>query len=149
MASIEAIPLSQRDAKEYIARNHRHHKPPVGDIFRIGAKQNGNLVGVVMVGRPVSRYLDDGETVEVIRLCTDGSRNICSFLYSRAARIAKEMGFKRIITYILDIEPGTSLKAVGWTYDGIRGGGGWNCHSRQRENKGPTCQKQRWYKLLC
>lgn len=140
--------MPQREAKEYIKKNHRHHKPPQGDIFRVAAYEDERIVGVVMVGRPVSRMLQDGETCEVIRLCTDGTTNTCSFLYSRAARIAKEMGFKRIITYILETEPGTSLKASGWTNEGEAGGGSWDKPSRKRTDKAPTCKKQRWSKLL-
>ena len=110
----------------------------------------------------MSRYLDDGTTLEVTRLCTDGTRNACSFLYSRAARIAKEMGYKKIITYILETENGSSLKASGWTCeDKDVGGGSWDCQSRpreiaiaqlslfpQKEEKYPTCKKQRWVKKL-
>ncbi|MEY8500559.1 XF1762 family protein [Enterococcus avium] len=140
--------MPQREAKEYIKENHRHHKPPQGDIFRVAALENEKIVGVVMVGRPVSRMLDDGFTCEVTRLCTDGTTNACSFLYSRAARIAKEMGFKKIITYILETEPGTSLKASGWTNEGEAGGGSWDKPSRKRTDKAPTCKKQRWSKLL-
>lgn len=115
-----------------------------------------------VVGRPVSRYLDDGMTLEVTRLCTDGTKNACSFLYSRAARIAKEMGYNKIITYILETENGSSLKASGWECeDNDVGGGSWDCQSRpreiavtqlsffpQKEIKYPTCKKQRWIKKL-
>ena len=88
---IKALPLKQKQANAYIEEYHRHHGKVTGDIFRVGAVVNGKLVGVVIVGRPVSRGLDDGKTVEVLRLCTDGTKNVCSFLYSKAARIAKEL----------------------------------------------------------
>lgn len=112
------------------------------------AKTGGKLVGVCQCARPVSRMLDDGRTIEVVRLCTDGTRNACSFLYSRAARIAKEMGYERIITYILDTETGASLKASGWKLDGHTSGGGWDRPSRPRQTSAPTCPKQRWVKVL-
>ena len=85
------------------------------------------------MGRPVNRYLDDGYTLEVLRLCSNGKKNVCSFLYSKADRIAMEMGYKRIITYILESEAGTSLKAAGWHLDksGV-GGGSWDVPSRPR-----------------
>lgn len=140
--------IPQRKAKKYIQRNHRHHKPPTGDIFRVAAYEDDWLVGVVMVGRPVSRMLQDGETCEVIRLCTDGTPNTCSFLYGKAARIAKEMGFRKIVTYILENESGTSLKASGWVNEGQAGGGSWNKPNRKRTDKSPTCKKQRWSKQL-
>lgn len=100
------------------------------------------------MGRPVSRILDDGKTLEVLRLCTDGSPNVCSFLYSRAARVAKELGYRKIITYILDNENGGSLKATGWHKEADTQGKHWNCPSRPRETNAPTCNKQRWAKEL-
>jgi len=139
---------SQREANTLVEQLHRHHQPSQGDIFRVAAVDSDGCHGVVQVGRPVSRMLDDGETVEVIRLATDGSKNVCSFLYSRAARIAQEMGFKKIITYILETEPGTSLRASGWTCEGAAGGGSWSVPSRPRADKAPTCKKQRWSKQL-
>lgn len=143
--------MTQKDAMKKVKEMHRHHKAPTGDIFRVAAYEDEDckkLVGLVMVGRPVSRHLDDGYTCEVIRLCTDGKPNACSFLYSRAARIAKEMGFKKIITYILETEPGTSLRASGWISEGLTGGGSWSSPSRPREDKAPTCKKERWVKNL-
>ena len=158
---IRAIPLTLKQVNEYIDKNHRHHMHSQGDKFRVGAEVDGVLVGVAQCGRPVSRYLDDGRTLEVIRLCTNGSKNVCSFLYSRCARIAQELGYERIITYILESEMGVSLKASGWNCDTKNAGGGeWSCPSRPREleplqmslfpmkQKYPTEKKQRWYKDL-
>lgn len=120
---IIAVPLSLKEANEFVDRLHRHHDPVYRDKYRVGAMQDGKLVGVVQVGRPVSRVLDDGKTVEVTRLCSDGTKNICSFLYSRAARIAKELGYSKIITYILETESGDSLAASGWTLEDAKCGG--------------------------
>lgn len=162
---MKAVSLSLKEANAYIAKNHRHHNPVVGDKFRVGCEENGVLVGVACVGRPVSRYLDDGKTLEVLRLCTDGTKNACSFLYSRCARIAKELGYEKIITYILESENGNSLKASGWICeDNHCGGGHWSCPSRPRSMKtiiqesmfgerviqkeAPICAKQRWSKIL-
>ena len=100
----------------------------MGDKFRVGVSDGDKLVGVAQVGRPVSRYLDDGQTLEVIRCCTDGTKNACSFLYSRCARIAEEMGYKKIITYILASELGSSLKASGWHCETDNAGGGVGVH---------------------
>lgn len=160
-AALKAVPLELKEAQEYIHKYHRHHEPAHRDKFRIGCVDGGELVGVVQVGRPVSRYLDDGKTLEVLRLCTQGGQNVCSFLYSRAARVAKELGYTKIITYILDSENGASLKASGWKLEeyGV-GGGSWNTPSRPREleatqlsffpekQKYPTGKKQRWAKDL-
>jgi hypothetical protein len=141
--------VTRAKANEIVAQLHRHHAPALGDVFRVGCfDDDGVCHGVVQVGRPVARRLDDGDTCEVIRLATDGHRNACTFLYSRAARIAREMGFARIITYILESEPGVSLRAAGWQCDGVCGGGSWSVPSRPREDKAPTCKKQRWHKEL-
>lgn len=145
---MKAVPLELKAANAFIEALHRHHPPVHRDKFRVGCEESGRLVGVCQVARPVARYLDDGSTVEVVRLCTDGTPNACSFLYSRAARIAKELGYKRIITYILDTEAGHSLKATGWALDGLTEGGDWSRPSRPRVSKAPTCQKQRWIKWL-
>ena len=131
---IKAIPLTLKEANAYIDKLHRHHVHAQGDKFRVGAEVDGELCGVAQCGRPVSRYLDDGKTLEVIRLCTNGTKNICSFLYSRCARIARELGYEKIITYILVSEMGISLAASGWYCDEKNAGGGeWGCESRPRE----------------
>lgn len=145
---LQATPLELSAANEFVATLHRHHDPVHRDKFRIGASQNGKLVGVIQVGRPVSRMLDDGETLEVVRLCTDGTENACSFLYSRAARVAKELGYKRIITYILESEAGISLRTSGWKFDGMTNGGHWSRPSRKRNTTAPTVPKQRYVKYL-
>lgn len=143
-----AKPIELKDANAYVQMMHRHHPPVHRDKFRVGAFDGEKLIGVVQVGRPVSRVLDDGETLEVVRLCTDGTKNACSFLYSKAARIAKEMGYKRIITYILRDESGHSLLATGWKFDHISKGHKWTCPSRPRTTNAPECDKQMWMKNL-
>lgn len=119
-------PTTLREANAFVAQHHRHHKPTVGHKFSIAVADEGGIVrGVAIVGRPVSRYLDDGYTLEVNRLCTDGARNACSMLYSAAWRAARAMGYRRIVTYILDTEDGGSLRAAGWHCDGEAGGPNW------------------------
>lgn len=143
--SLTLQPITISEAKVFVGRFHRHHKPPTGALFAIGASQDGEVVACVMVGRPVARMLQDGWTAEVIRLCaTEGARNACSMLYSAAWRAAKAMGYRRLITYILASEPGSSLKAAGWKYIGQRGGGSWSVPSRPRVDKHPLEQKQLW-----
>jgi hypothetical protein len=145
---LEAVPLELKQANDFVASLHRHHDPVHRDKFRIGAMENGKLVGVVQVARPVARMLDDGKTVEVVRLCSDGTKDVCSFLYSRAARIAKEMGYSKIITYILCTESGDSLKASGWKKEAETDGGSWDRPSRRRTTTAPTIPKMRWGKNL-
>ena len=111
-----AVPLELREANAYVEMNHRHHAPVHRDKYRIGCADENGLHGVIQIGRPVSRMLDDGMTLEVVRCCTDGTRNVCSFLYARAARVARELGYRRMITYILGTESGNSLSA----WDGIK-----------------------------
>lgn len=128
------------DANAFVVEHHRHHKPVVGHRFSIGAVLGEQLVGVAIVGRPVARMRDDGLTVEVTRLCTDGTKDACSFLYGASARAAFALGFKRIGTYILASEPGTSLQAAGWRMIGETKGGSWSRPSRGRTDKHPTQQ---------
>lgn len=145
---LEAVPLELRQANEFVASLHRHHDPVHRDKYRIGAMLDGKLVGVVQVARPVARMLDDGKTVEVVRLCTDGTKDVCSFLYSKAARIAKEMGYSKIITYILERESGASLRAAGWNEEVTTSGGTWDRPSRHRSTTAPTTPKRRFSRIL-
>jgi hypothetical protein len=142
---LEVRPVDFKDAQDFIQKTHRHHIPVVGWKFGIAAFHNGKMVGVVVVGRPVSRRLDDGVTAEVTRLATDGTKNACSKLYSAASQACKAMGYKRLVTYILESENGASLKASGWKLiESKAGGGSWSAPSRLRVDKHPTCIKQRW-----
>lgn len=106
------------------------------------------ICGVAIVGRPIARRLDDGHTLEVTRCCTDGTKNACSMLYAAAARAAKAMGYDRIITYTLESEDGASLRASGWQFMRMAGGGSWSVPSRRRVDKAPLCQKKLWEKKL-
>jgi hypothetical protein len=138
-------PITLRAASAYISEKHRHHIPPRGWKFGVGLESDGALCGVVTVGRPVNREFDkDGFTAEVNRLCTDGTKNACSKLYAAARKAAFAMGYRRIITYILENEPGTSLKAAGFQFVKMTAGGSWSCETRPRDQKAPTCPKQLW-----
>ncbi|QNK41851.1 XF1762 family protein [Caproicibacter fermentans] len=123
--SLDIVPVSLAEANEFVRRYHRHHRPVVGHKFSIGCTDGEKIVGVAIVGRPVSRYLDDGWTLEVTRLCTDGTRNACSMLYAAAWRAARAMGYKKVITYILKSENGASVKAAGYKCVGEAGGLRW------------------------
>jgi hypothetical protein len=139
------IPLTLRRANAVIGEWHRHHQTARGCKFCIGViDEAGELRGVAIVGRPVARMRDDGITAEVTRVATDGCPNACSALYGAAWRCCKAMGYRRLGTYILDHEPGTSLKAAGWNLIGERGGGSWSRENRLRDDPNPTGQKQLW-----
>ena len=120
---LELHPISLKDANAFVARVHRHSAPVVGHKFSICAQVDGVVVAVAIVGRPLARKLDNGATLEVTRLASDGTRNACSFLYGAAARAAFALGFRKIITYTLEREPGASLRAVGWDLESETAGG--------------------------
>ena len=147
---MKVVPLTLVQANELISRLHRHHKMVVGHRFSIGVENDeGELVGACVVGRPVARLVDQYRIAEVTRLVTDGTKNTCSILYAAAARAAAAMGFEKIQTYILMSEPGTSLKAAGWSFEAHTSGGTWNRPSRgNRRVDQPMCQKSRWSKTL-
>jgi hypothetical protein len=145
---LKIVPIFQKAAFAFIESYHRHHKKPVGSVFQIAVGDGIKINGVAIVGRPVARMLDNKFTLEVTRLCTDGTPNACSMLYAACWRIAKEMGYERLITYILNTEPGTSLKASGWTLIGERGGGSWSVPSRPRTDKHPLQKKLLFEKKL-
>ena len=113
---LQVIPLTIRDANEFVTNFHRHNKAVRGAKYAIGASYNDQLVGVAIVGRPISRRLDDGFTAEVVRACThdDAPKNTNSFLYGRCWRIWQQMGGRTMITYTLQSESGSSLKAAGF-----------------------------------
>lgn len=149
--SLLILPITLKEANDMVKLLHRHHKPVVGHRFSICVcdKKTGNTVGVAIVGRPVARMTNQHSECEVTRLVTDGTKNACSILYARCARIAREMGFCGIQTFILETEPGTSLKAAGWKFMGMTSGGSWNRPSRNgRRDDQPQCRKQVWRKSL-
>ena len=110
---MESVPLHLRQANEFVTRHHRNSLPTVGGKFAVVAAQEGKLVWVAITAMPVCRGLDDGKTMEVLHVATDATANACSFLYSFCARIARLIGYKRVITYTLASEAGASLRAVG------------------------------------
>lgn len=143
------MPIELKEANEFVKENHRHNEPVYRDKFRCGVgDENGVLRGVVQVGRPKARELQDGKTVEIVRNCSNGYENACSFLYARALRAAKALGYEKAVTYILESEDGASLKASGFSYEAYVKGHSWDCPSRPRQTKAPTCDKQRWGKDL-
>jgi hypothetical protein len=139
-------------ANAFVTMLHRHHKPVTGHRFSIAAYDVENpergTVGVAIVGRPVARMTDQFNTVEVLRLCSNGDKNVCSFLYGAAARAADALGYFKIQTFILESEPGTSLKAAGWVRGHTTAGGdGWQSRPG-RDKTQPTEPKVLWYKVL-
>lgn len=139
---LEIRHIELKTANAFVSLHHRHHKAVTGHKFSIGCFMDKQLVGVAIVGRPIARKIDQYNTVEVLRCCTDGTKNACSMLYSACRRAAKELGYSRIITYILETESGTSLIASGWNYVYTNRGGSWNVKSRPRKDTAPTLPKK-------
>jgi len=130
---LQITPINFDEANEFVRTHHRHHKPVIGAKFCLAVSDVACVVrGVAIVGRPVSRVLDDGWTLEVNRCCTDGAKNAPSMLYGAAWRVAKGLGYKKLITDTLEQEGGASLRASGWKLLGLAGGGNWNTKSRPR-----------------
>jgi hypothetical protein len=144
---LEIVPISLAEANEFIRRYHRHHRPVTnGYRFCLAVADGEKVVGVAIVGNPVARSLSDGWTVEVRRTCTDGTRNANSMLYGAAWRAARALGYKKLVTYTLPSESGSSLRGAGWRCIGQAGGGTWNrpkC-GRPRVDLMPNQQKLRW-----
>lgn len=141
---ISICPIDFKTANEFVSTIHRHHGKVAGHKFSIAITDGENIRGVAMVGRPISRHKDDGWTLEVTRCCTDGVENGCSMLYRSCWRAAQALGYKKLITYTLFNESGSSLKGAGWKLLGINRGGSWNVKSRPRINASPTCPKSVW-----
>lgn len=136
--SLVVCPLAFPVACSVIDSLHRHHRRLQGHKFSLGvATLDGAVVGAAIVGRPVARALDDGLTLEVTRLATDGTRNACSLLYGAAWRAAKACGYHRIITYTQEGEGGASLRAAGWRVVARRPPrAGWDAPGRPRRALG-------------
>jgi hypothetical protein len=157
-----AVPLSVQDANKVVAKWHRHSRPVLSGLFAVGASVRGELVGVAIVGRPVARMLQDGATCEVTRLCVvDGvsGLHVCSSLYGRCLRIARELGYRRVVTYTLASESGASCRAAGFVAVAqLAARPTWDTPSRRREQvsrtlfgdeeKRPTGPKVRWERSL-
>jgi hypothetical protein len=144
---VVAVPVTQREAFAFVAQHHRTHHAPRGAIVCIGAAEAEEIIGVVVVGRPVARGNQDGFTAEVTRLTVlEGHPNACSFLYGAAWRAVRAMGYRRLITYTLDTEPGTSLIAAGFRLVAAVRGRSWHTPSRPRVDVNPTQGKLRFAK---
>lgn len=146
-SKLKIYPATLAEANAFVRQHHRHHQPVPGHKFSLSVVDEfGAVRGVAIVGRPVGRMLDDGLTLEVLRVATDGTANACSALYGACRRAAFALGYQRIGTYTLAAEPGTSLLAASWKNLGLAGGGTWDRPNtgRPRVDKHPTQQKIRW-----
>lgn len=142
---LRIVPCSVRQACDYVSAFHRHHQAPPSTRYAVAvADENGYIRGVALIGRPVARLLDNGWTLEVNRVATDGCPNACSSLYGAARRLAGVLGYSRLITYIREDEPGTSLRAAGWESEGPIRARSWNMPNRPRTDKTEIVRRERW-----
>lgn len=146
--SLELRPITLRVANAFVARHHRHSKAVRGQKWSVGVADAGNLVGVAIAGRPVSRMLDDGLTIEILRVCTDGSPNAPSMLYGACCRAAAGMGYRVAVTYTLSSEPGTSLRAAGFVRVADVEARQWARPRRHRAERDLIGDKVRWEREL-
>jgi hypothetical protein len=145
--SLRLVPMTLAQANEHVAAWHRHNRPVPGAKFSIGAADDdGILHAVAICGRPVARAFDDGDTIEVCRVASDGTRNACSMLYGACSRAAFALGYRRVITYTQIDESGSSLRGAGWKVIAKRPTRvGWSVPSRPRDNgKYVPSNRQLW-----
>ena len=141
-------PVTIGEARTFVARHHRHHGAPPSGLFAVAVKREDldepRIIGVAVVGRPVARAYQDGYTAEVTRVCVlEGFPNACSMLYAASWRAARALGYRRLITYTLVSETGSSLRGAGWTVVGARRLRSWERDSVARPRVDRTSPAQR------
>ncbi len=144
-AKLYAVPCSVTQAREVVTAWHRHHGPSTSGLYACAvATDDGTVRGVALIGRPVARLLDDGWTLEVTRVATDGTPNACSALYGIARRLAATLGYAKLVTYTRADEPGSSPRGAGLVDDGPIRARSWNMPGRPRTDKTEIVQRRRW-----
>ncbi len=151
--SLYIVPITIREAQEFVRQWHRHHDAPQGALFAAGvadsewksSEHEDRPRGVAIAGRPVSRALDDGWTLEITRVAVmPNTPNCCSMLYGACRRAALALGYKRVITYTLASEPGASLRGAGFRVVADVRGESWDRPNRPRVDTHPLQDKLRW-----
>ena len=144
--AMELVPITLKQANDFVAAHHRHHGPVTGWKFGVGLELEGNLIGVAIAGRPVARMTQKNEprTLEVTRVCTLGHKNAPSMLYGAISRAAFALGYTKVISFILCSETGHSLKCAGWKCVGKSAGGSWSRPSRKRTDDHPMQAKMKF-----
>lgn len=147
MSGLRLKPVELRTANAWIDAVHRHHPPVRGHRFSVAVVDGDDqLRGVGVAGRPKARVLQQNGYIEIVRIASDGTANVCSMLYGALRRASVALGYPadRIVTYTLGTEPGTSLRAAGFVLDGVTDGGSWDRPSRRRKDAAPIEPKLRW-----
>ncbi len=146
MSRLEIRPIGTREASQVVKRLHRHLPRVVGGLFAVSVFADGELVGVGVASQPKAPRSRDGFTVEITRIATDGHPNACSKLYGALLRASAAVGYRRAVTFTRLDEPGTSLRAAGWTLDGLTREQSWDRPSRSRSQE--LSQVKRWVRYL-
>lgn len=141
---LSIVPVTLRQANEFVRQHHRHLSAARGCLFSVGVVADGVLCGVMIVGRPNAAALQDGFSAQVVRCATDGTPNACSKLKGAAWVAARALGYRVLWSYTLPEEGGASMRASGFVQDGITRGGSWSRAGRERSDNAPTCPKVRW-----
>jgi len=137
-------PCTVRRALAWIARVHRRLPHLQGAMWAVRVECQGETVGVAAVGNP-ARLLAEQGILCVLRVAVlEGQPNVCSMLYGACSRTARAMGASDLVTYTHQDEPGTSLRAAGWVYDGETAGGEWGRSGRPRQAALCPEPKHRW-----
>jgi hypothetical protein len=144
--SLELRPIGTREASAVVKLLHRHLPRVVGGLFAASVFVDGELVGVGVASRPKAPRSCDGFTVEITRIATDGHRNACSRLYGALCRAAAAVGYRKAVTFTRLDEPGSSLRAAGFTDDGVTKEQSWNRPARGRH--ADKSQVRRWVRRL-
>jgi hypothetical protein len=142
--SLTIRPIHLAPANEYVKQYHRHNIPTQGGKFAVSCWDGDRMCGVAICGRPTARCSDDGTTLEIYRNCTDGTKNACSKLYGACVRIARDMGYRRVLTYSLASENGASLRASNFVFEGTAGGLAWTGERKRNYYVSPEEMKNRW-----
>lgn len=142
-------PCTLKQANALVAEIHRHHKPVTGHRFSLALYDDSKLVAVAICGRPVARMTDAYHVLEILRCASDGTKNAISQLYGAICRAATAMGYDSVQTFTLPEEGGASMRACGFTFAGVCGGGQWtHTDGKPRRTDQPTQEKHKWTKIL-
>ena len=148
---MKVSPITIKAANKIVGDHHRHNKSTNGGRFALAAEHDGEVVGAVIIGRPIARLLDNDGVAEVTRLVVTPSapKNTCSFLYSAARRVWQAMGGKKILTYTLQTESGDSLRGAGWKKHLATKPHGWNNNKRNRKEQDIYYQRKFRWEAAC
>jgi hypothetical protein len=143
LSALAVRPITQRVARAWIAAHHSHLPPPVGWLMGVAVHERGRLCCLAVLERP-ARLLQDGTTACVSRVCSDRTPHAASMALAAVTRAALALGYRRLVSYMLAGQRGTSYRAAGWRITGVTLGGEWSRPSRVRGAARQPGFKIRW-----